>query len=51
MKVKTELNVSNNKITSVAEPTTSTDVATKQYVDNNSGGTATAISPLLLIGA
>jgi hypothetical protein len=33
-----DLNMSSNKITSVAEPTASTDVATKSYVDASSSG-------------
>lgn len=32
-----EVNMSNNKITSLATPTQSTDAATKQYVDDNTG--------------
>ncbi len=31
------LNLNNNKIINLSEPTTDTDAATKQYVDNNSG--------------
>ena len=38
-----ELNANNNKITNVPDPVNNLDVANKQYVDNNTGGTDTKV--------